>query len=367
MVSRVTVNRWRGGELGAPSTLPLSFHRQLPGYSPTMLVDVSELGASLGVQHVWVKDEASRFGLPAFKYLGASWAVARLFGAISPERLSDAARQMGVRRLVAATDGNHGRAVARIAREIGLEATIYIPSEMVAARRQAIADEGAEVIATAGDYDDAVERATNEGADPRIRVVNDADHDGTSSVPGWVIEGYSTLFLEAQEQLSARGGHVDLVVLQIGVGALAAAGVRWASASGIRAVGAEPSGAPCVAVSLVDGAPQTVAPTGTVMAGLDCPTPSLAAWPTLRAGLVGVVLVEDSEADEAARRLASVNVASGESGAAGFAGLVALATDPACAVLRESADWSSVRSVLVVNTEGVTDPERYRRVVAGTA
>jgi diaminopropionate ammonia-lyase len=366
-VERIVVNRSRGGEFGAPSPAALSFHRQLPEYAPSPLRDAAPLAEMLGLEHVWVKDEATRFGLPSFKYLGASWAVARLLGAAQPDGLAAAAARMGVRRLVAATDGNHGRAVARVARQIGLEATIYVPSGMVPARRQAIADEGASVTDAAGDYDTAVRMATSDAADPTARVVNDADQDGTSQVPGWVIEGYSTLFLELQDQLPASAGPVDLVVLQLGVGAFAAAGVRWAAMHDVRPVGAEPIGAPCVALSLAAGAPQTVDAAGTTMAGLDCQTPSHAAFPTLAAGLLGVVLLKDSEADDATRLLAGAGVESGESGAAGVAGLKALAGDAACGPLREAVDWSSVQSVLVVNTEGATDPERYRMVVGHSA
>jgi diaminopropionate ammonia-lyase len=364
-VERIVVNRLRGGELEASSPAAFSFHRQLPGYAPTPLRDAAPLAEMLGLEHVWLKDEASRFGLPAFKYLGASWAVARLLGETQPEQLRAAADRMGVRRLVAATDGNHGRAVARIAREIGLDATIYVPAAMVAARRRAIAEEGAEVIDAAAEYDTAVRMASAEAADPTVRVINDADLEGASPVPGWVIEGYSTLFLEAQEQLPP-GAEIDLVVLQIGVGAFAAAGVRWAAQLGVRAVGAEPAGAPCMAASLLAGSPQTIHTTGTLMAGLDCQSPSLAAWPAVAAGLLGIVVLEDSEADAAMRLLAEAGIESGESGAAGAAALNALATDPKCASLRDASGWSSVRSALVVNTEGATDPERHRMVVGRT-
>jgi diaminopropionate ammonia-lyase len=365
-VRRIVVNRLRGGELEAPAAAALAFHRRLPGYEATPLRDAAPLSDKLGLEHVWVKDEASRFGLPAFKYLGASWAVARVLGETQPGQLWAAAHRMGVRRLVAATDGNHGRAVARIAREIGLGATIYVPTGMVAARRQAIADEGAAVIAVAEEYDSAVRMATDEAADPAVRVINDADQEGVSPVPGWVIEGYSTLFLEVQEQLPA-GADVDLVVLQIGVGAFAAAGVRWAAARGVRAVGAEPAGAACMAASLAAGSPQTILTTGTVMAGLDCQSPSYAAWPAVAAGLLGIVLLDDSEADEATRLLAEGGIESGESGAAGVAALAALTADPKCAPLRDAAGWDAVRSVLVVNTEGATDPDRYRLVVGRSA
>ena len=60
-----------------PPSRVRDFHRALPGYGPTPLVDVPTLAARALVGRVLVKDESSRFGLPAFKILGASWAVYR--------------------------------------------------------------------------------------------------------------------------------------------------------------------------------------------------------------------------------------------------------------------------------------------------
>src|SRR5262245_44919571 len=109
-----------GWRCAPPSRAALDFHRGLPGYAPTRLVDLPALAAELGVGHVLVKDESSRLGLPAFKALGASWAVHRAL-----HEHTGAGRRMTV---VAATDGNHGRAVARFARELGHEARIVVPS-----------------------------------------------------------------------------------------------------------------------------------------------------------------------------------------------------------------------------------------------
>lgn len=346
---------------------PPAFHRALPGYAPTALVPAPALAAAAGIAEAWVKDESSRFGLPAFKFLGASWATARVLGATQGDMgaMGAGAADAGVRRLVAATDGNHGRAVARIARLTGLEARIFVPAAMRPARREAISGEGAELVVVDGDYDDAVATAAAEGADPAARVVNDADQDGTSPVPGWVIEGYATLFAELDAQLSEREAAPRLLALQMGVGALAAAGVAWAASRGVAAVGVEPETAACVAASLAAGRPVAIPTTGTAMAGLDCGTPSAVAWPALAAGLAGVVCVSDAEADEAARVLARDGIEAGESGAAGAAGVLALCTDPALAELRAAAGGDGIDSVVVINTEGATDPERYARVLSG--
>ena len=196
-------------------------------------------------------------------------------------------------------------------------------------------------------------------------MINDADEDGASPVPAWIIDGYSTLFLEAATRLAAASARVDLLVIQLGVGASAAAGIRWAMSAGVRVLGVEPTGAACVAASIAAGRVTTIEPSGTSMAGLDCGTPSHAAWPSLVAGLTGVVVIDDDRADAAARRLAGVGVEAGESGAAGLAGLEAVAADRECEGLRSALKWDQIRSVLIINTEGATDPERYARVLAG--
>ncbi len=364
-VARAVVGDGTGAGGPAPAADPPAFHAALPGYAPTPLVPGPAVAAAAGVERVLVKDESERFGLPAFKFLGASWAVARVVDATSGglEDLAAGAEAAGIQRLSAATDGNHGRAVARIARLIGIGATIFVPEAMREPRRASIASEGAEVVVVSGDYDETVRRAAAEGADPGCRVVNDADQDGTSPVPGWVIEGYATLFAEAAGQAEERGAAPDLLVVQIGVGAFAAAGVSWARSRGIPTVGVEPAAAACVAASLAAGRPVSIRTAPTHMAGLDCGTPSAVAWPALAGGLAGVVTVSEDEADEAARILARDGIEAGESGAAGAAGLIALGRDGACEALRAAARFEKVRTVLVINTEGATDPQRYAEVV----
>ncbi len=346
-----------------PLRSTLEFHRGLAGYERTPLVDAESMARELGLEQLLVKDESSRFGLPAFKFLGASWAIAQLLGGGSDlTALRRAADKQGIRRLTTATDGNHGRAVARMAATLGLEATVYVPAAMAEVRRSAITDEGATLVDVAQGYDEAVRTAAADAAgDPGCRAVNDADLDGSNPVARWVIEGYSTLFAEIDEQTG--GADVDLVMLQTGVGAFAACGTCWAAAHTAAAVAVDPSGAACVATSLAQGLPATIETTPTTMAGLDAGTPSATAWPSLRAGLWGAVVVTDEEADSAMRSLAAEGIESGESGAAGLAGLRALLGDPACAQLL--AQVGRPRSVLIVVTEGATDPDRYRQVLAG--
>ena len=360
----------------APDRAPLAFHRQLPGYAPTPLVAAPPLARALDVGQVWVKDEASRLGLPAFKILGASWAAyralaARLGAALPPDAdlatLRDRLRPLLPLTLVAATDGNHGRAVARVARWLGLAARIYVPDDMVPARRAAIRDEGAAVVVVVGTYDDTVALAARQ-ADERHLVIADTALRADEAVPRWVIDGYSTILWELDDELARLGEPgPDLVAVQIGVGALAAAVTRHYRRPDVtprpRLVGVEPRDAACVLASVAAGGPTAVpGPHRSIMAGLNCGQPSPVAWPTVSHGLDLFLAIDDDAARAAMRALAGVGVVAGETGAAGLGGLLALrhGTDPAT---RAACGLTPQARVLVFNTEGATDPDAYASVV----
>jgi diaminopropionate ammonia-lyase len=339
----------------------LAFHRGMPGYRPTPLVSAPAIAARLGVAQAWVKDESSRLGMPAFKILGASWATYRLLCERAGAYYRAVDGLAGLRALVhgmpltlvAATDGNHGRAVARMARELGLGAHVLVPRDMVAARIQALRDEGARVTVVPGTYDDAVAASARLADDTRL-VVSDTSWPGYERVPAWVIEGYATIAAEVRAQLAHVGAEPPTVVAaQIGVGAFAAAVVR--GFPGATVIGVEPARAACLAASIEAGELRQVGgDLGSIMAGLCCGKPSPIAWPALREGLHAVAVIEDDAAEEAMRVLAAAGVVSGESGAAGLAGLFACRTALALAPHDR---------VLVVCTEGATDPAAYRRIV----
>jgi diaminopropionate ammonia-lyase len=313
----------RPDALEPPSREAIAFHRALPGYRPTPLRDLSP-GVAL-------KDESERLGLPAFKVLGASWAVERLLRE-RPE----------VHTLVAASAGNHGRAVAHIAAQRGLACRILLPARATPARAAAIAAEGAEVVTVDGDYDDAVAAAGAEGARPGVAELADF---GDAAPAHWVIDGYATLFSELEPH-----GAFDVLVVPVGGGSLAAAAARFAAPLGIRVIGVEPETAACLTASLAAGEPVSVPTPGTTMAGLDCATVSSAAWPTLRDGVHSTVTVTDAEVHGAMRELARAGLAIGDCGAAPLAALRAL-------------DLDSGTRVVLIATEGPTDPEGYRNTV----
>ena len=368
----------------ASSAGPRAFHASMPGYAPTELRRAPAAAASLGVAEVLVKDESARLGLPSFKVLGASWAVYRALldrlGATPEEvptfaALRDAVAPLRPLSLAAATDGNHGRAVAHMAALLGLGAAIYVPDNTVSARIDAIAGEGATVTVVDGGYDDAIRRAAQDASE-RCLVISDTSWEGYEEVPGWVIEGYGTVFGEIDEQLGGRPGP-DIVAVPIGVGALAAAVVRhyWSSpgAAGAagprpRLVGVEPTSAACVLESVAAGEIVTLDhPQDSIMAGLNCATPSLIAWPVVSRGIDAYVAVPDARVPEAMRVLGGDGIVAGETGAGGLAGMLALAHDPQMREARAALGLSGTSRVLLLCTEGATDPEAYARLTEETA
>ena len=333
---RALINTGVRQELVAPpATDATRFHAMLPGYRPTPVHELPALAAELELGSIGVKDESARLGLPAFKVLGASWAIERML-----------ASRPDVDTLVAASAGNHGRAVAHVARQRGLRCRVFLPARSIPARRAAIAGEGAEVVIVDGTYEDAVAEASRAGEEAAVAEIADV---GSSDTARWVIDGYATLFAELDGEPAA-----DVLLVPIGVGSLGAAAARYAAQTGSRLVGVEPATAACLTASLAAGVPTRIATPGTTMAGLDCAEVSDAAWPTLRDGVHGTVCVTDGEAGAAVGELARCGLEIGESGAAPLAALRALVSEAACADLHRFVGLDERSRVLLVATEGPT-------------
>jgi len=356
----------------------VAFHSKLSGYAPTPLVSVDGIAGKLGIKRILVKDEGTRFGLKAFKALGASYAVYKILqergaGGLKPEEfLSEKGRKLaeGIT-FTCATDGNHGRALAWIARLLGRKAVIFMPKGSVPSRIDAIKSEGAEVVVIEGGYDDAVERASEEADKKGWIVVADVGYPGYMEIPRYIQRGYMTIFHETAHQLAERGEKTpDIVFLQAGVGAFASAAALYFSdpADGIRLVSVEPEDADCLFRSFDagDGKAHSSPNFGrTIMAGLNCETPSMSAWPIVRDRFDAYSTIEDHYAEEAMRLLAAEGIISGESGAAGLGALIALLSEMPC-FAEEKVKLKGDASVLVINTEADTDPEGYRRIVGKT-
>jgi diaminopropionate ammonia-lyase len=319
----------------------------------TPLVRMPALAAELGAGAVLIKDESARFGLPAFKTVGVRYAVARL----------RAERGGGLTDLAAATAGNHGRAVARAAREHGLAAHIYVPAGTDGARIAALEGEGAQVTVTTVGYDDTVRLMAAESEARGWTIVSDTAWDGYEQIPRWIMAGYTRIL----DEVAAAGVFANteprsaIVIVQAGVGSLAGAVAGWLAAtfgdSRPSLVIVEPEGSACVLASLRAGertALGTAAPTS--MAGLRCAEVSSLAWPILRDVVDAAVTVTDAQVEEAQRRLAhpaagDPAINGGASGAAGLAALFAIAHDPELAHVRAHLPQLTSARVLLINTE----------------
>ncbi len=365
----------------------LEFHRSLPGYAPTPLLELPALAAKLGLGEIHVKDESQRFGIKAFKALGASYAVYRFLKRRWQERFAEpftpagfqdpqALARLGAFTFCAATDGNHGRAVAWTAKKLGQKAVIYMPADSVPARVENIRGEGAEVVLVEGTFDLCVERCAADAAKNGWQAISDTAYPGYRDIPGWILLGYTTIFAELAGVLHGpmKTG-VDAVILPAGVGGLAAAGAFFYS----RLYGpkrpallcVEPVSSDCFLESVRFGKGEPLPTKGkqtSIMAGLNCGVPSPLAWPFLRDAFPLFLAVGDRWAEEAMRRYYhplkdDPQIVSGESGSSGLAALLALTTSPKLAEAREKLPLGPQSRVLLINTEGDTDPENFRKVI----
>jgi diaminopropionate ammonia-lyase len=332
-----------------------------PGYAPTPLRELAGLAAALGIGRLRYKDESGRFGLASFKALGGAYAVARLAAARDPGRLT----------VATATDGNHGRAVAWGAERHGSHAVIYVHEKVSEGRCAAIRRFGAEIVRVPGSYDDSVRRCAADAARNGWTVVSDTAWEGYTEIPRDVMHGYGVIADEIADDVGdALPTHL---FVQAGVGALAAAlEARFAQLWGSRAprlVVVEPESADACFRSATAGRPMPAAgDLATVMAGLSCGEISPLAWEILRTA-DDFVALDDSWAVEAMRILADGRhgtepFAAGETGVAGLAALMAAASDPA---MQRALGLGPDASVLVIGSEGATDPEIYERLVGRSA
>ena len=357
---------------------------------PTPLVALPGLAAELGLAALHVKDEGQRLGLGSFKALGGAYALARLVQAEAARRLGRPVAMADlpspqVRAIAAgmtfacATDGNHGRSVAQGARMMGARAVIFVHAGVSRGRVEAIARFGARMVRVAGNYDDSVAEAARVAAENGWTVLSDTSWPGYEHIPGLVMQGYTAIVGEALDALPQPPTHV---FLQAGVGGFAAGVAGHLSVLLGRdrphVTVVDPARAACLYESARAGRVVKVAEgEPTVMAMLECYEPSLIAFRVLERVADGFMLVDEADALEAMRRLArpvagDAPIVAGESGGAGLAGLLA--------ALRAGEGAARIglgpqARVLVVNTEGATDPALYARlagaspeaVLAGTA
>jgi len=377
-----------------------------PGHAETPLHTLPALAARLGVAALHYKDECGRFGLRSFKALGGAYAVFRILAKVVAAR--NGGQPVDSRRMIAganraivqdvtvtcATDGNHGRSVAWGAQLFGCRCVIYVHEAVSEGRRAAIAQYGAEVIRVPGNYDDSVRHAADEARKNGWTVVSDTTYEGYREIPIDVMHGYGVMAREIVRAVAdERAGPSQArdcrpsrrkgaqrhgcaseppthVFVQAGVGALAASvcAAFWLAWEARRPglVIVEPSRADCYFQSGLAGRPVAVRGSlDTVMAGLACGEVSPLAWEIVDAGASAYVAVDDRFALEAMRLLASPApgdpvIVAGETGAAGLAALLAAEGH---AEVRRALDLDARSRVLLIGSEGDTDPEIYRQIV----
>ncbi len=365
----------------------LRFHRSFPEYEVTPLQVLKRMASYLGIRGLYVKDESYRFGLNAFKVLGGSFAMAsyiadRIGQSVDelPYSVLSSAEfreRMGQTTFYTATDGNHGRGVAWAAHRLGQKAVVRMPRGSAETRRDNIAKEGAEVSIEDLNYDECVRLAASQAkADPNGVIVQDTAWKGYTNIPAWIMQGYGTLALEADRQLLANGVERPThVIVQAGVGSLAGAVVgyfanKFKGNEPIMCV-CEAGSAACLYRSAKKGTGKTVKVEGkldTIMAGLACGEPNVIGWDILRNHAAGFAACPDWMSAQGMRMYGvplagDPTIISGESGAVTMGFLASVTRYPRYAGIKEALKLDENSVVLLISTEGNTDPVRFREVV----
>ena len=364
----------------------INFHRTFPDYQPTPLRQLGRLANNLGVGGIFVKDESYRFGLNAFKALGGSYAIGRYLAQRLNKDISElpfdvmtspeVKEQLGDITFATTTDGNHGRGIAWTARQLRQKSVVYMPKGSSQYRLERIRYEGAHAEITDMNYDDAVRMTAEQAEKHGWVVVQDTSWEGYEEIPTWIMQGYGTMSAEALEQLNNLGIEKPThIFIQAGVGALAGS-VQGFFASMFKedrpkTVIVEANQADCLYKSalVADEKPHVVGgDMATVMAGLACGEPNLIGWNILRDYSDMFVSSPDWVAAKGMRVLANPllgdpKVISGESGAVTTGLLSAIMIDDSFKEAREVLGLDEKSQVLVFNTEGNTDPYKYRSIV----
>ena len=362
------------------------FHREIPGYKMSPLKGLPNLADRLGLGGIWIKDESSRLDLSSFKVLGGSYAIYQQLkhrlGLTEKEisftnmMSSSVHEKLGPVIFATATDGNHGRGIAWSAKQMGFESVIYVHKYTSRERIQAIEFNGGRVVVVDGNYDDAVRQVYHDAQKNGWDVISDTSWQGYEDVPKWVMQGYTTLYNEAQEQLSGQGlSKPTHIFIQAGVGSLAAATVGYYDMLFGKerpySVVVEPTKAACLFESarIDDGKPHSVVgDLDTIMAGLACGDPSPLAWKILREYADYFAICPDYVAAKGMRVYGvplrgDPFIVSGESGAVTLGALMYIMEYEGAKSLRDQLKLDLDSQVLLVNTEGNTSPDDFRRVV----
>jgi len=374
----------------APASLPftgrdadnaLRFHQNLPDYRETPLLSFPCTASRYQVGSILVKDESSRFGLKSFKGLGGSYCMFRILceklglDAASADYSTflrkDIRRACGSIEFVTATDGNHGKGVSWAAKLFGCKAHVLMPKGSSEARRLAIEEAGcATAVITDLNYDQTVRQAAALAEKHGWTLIQDTSWEGYEKYPRWVIAGYLTMAAEIAKQM--HGILPTHIFLQAGVGAMAGGIASYfldlCGDKKPQISIAEPLAAACIYQSMeqndgnihsLRGDPETI------MAGLNCGTPCGIVWPVLRDCFAYFCACEDVISEQGMRAYArpigsDPAVVSGESGAVTYGLLLSILQSDS---LRKQFHIDQDSVILLINTEGDTDPDSYSSIV----
>ena len=363
-----------------------NFHKSFPQYTVTPLTGLPHLAEYLGVKRLYVKDESYRFGLNAFKVLGGSYAIAKYiakqlgrdvsevpYSVLTSEKLRE---EFGQATFFTATDGNHGRGVAWMARRLGQRCVVYMPKGTAPERLENVRRQGAQASILDCNYDGCVHLAEQHARENDWILTQDTAWDGYEQIPTRIMQGYTTIAREIDAQLAEMGEAMPThILLQAGVGSFAAAmlGYYAAKLGDARPVSVivEPNAADCILRTARADDGQLRFVTGdmpTIMAGLACGEPSTVSWRILDAYADAFLAMPDSAAAGGMRMLGNplpgdARIISGESGASTAGALREIMVNPALTELRERLNFGPGARVLLISTEGDTDRENYRRIV----
>lgn len=359
-------------------------HSGMDGYTPTPLRDLSCLAEKFGNAKIWVKDESYRFGLNSFKALGGSYAMAwylcKQLGIpqsdISFAKLmsSECRDTLGTLTFVTATDGNHGRGVAWAAKTLGHNAVVYMPKGSAEERLANIRALGAKAEIKPLNYDGAV-RLAGEMADKHGWVLmQDTAWPGYEDIPTRIMQGYTTMAWEAENQLC--GDVPTHVFLQAGVGSMAGAVAGYFTArygeNRPKIIIVEPDKADCHyrTAKANDGTLHIVDDDmDSMMAGLCCGEPCTISWEILKTCTDAFISCSDEYSADGMRLLGrpigtDAFIESGESGAVTAGILHALMTDEHLEPLKQALTLDKNSKVLLISTEGATDRANYNRILS---
>ena len=352
------------------------FHQSFPDYVSTPLVKLSGFAARLGIDALMVKDESQRFGLKAFKVLGASYAIAkeiqRQLGLNDEEINFDAitAHSNALKSLtfVTATDGNHGRAVAWCAEQFGCKAVVFMPKGTSQFRLEAIRSHGARAEITELNYDETVLFSAQQAKENDWVLLQDSSWEEYETVPKHIMQGYFSLVSELEDQTMAWPTHV---LTQAGVGSFAASIFSYflvSSKPTPKLILVEPTGAACYfnSIHIGDGKPHLTKELNTMMAGLACGQPSILAWDIIKSNCDAFVVCQDQVAIKGMQLLANpvsndAVVVSGESGAVPVGLVDEVCTNQKYSLVKERLKFDSSSKILIFSTEGDTDPKVYKQ------